>query len=126
MSRRPKPNSVEHAMARSLDQLAEFDSFTEDVMPLLRKMLKEGWTKDQIEAHPRIQALLVARQVTIGLTDPDAKSALASIKDLRDRKDGRAVERREIKTRIEEADDDAIEARLKTLMGAEKTVPEKH
>lgn len=120
MGRRPRTNHVEEAMARSLDQLAEFQEFTDDVLPLLRRAITEKWTKEQIESDPRIQALLVARQMTIGLTDKDPKAALAAIRDIRDRKDGKPVERKEIRTKIEEADDDAIDARLKTLLGAQK------
>jgi hypothetical protein len=117
--RSPKPNSAEHNMTCSLDALAEFQDFQDDVLKFLRRALAEGKSRDEIEKHPKVQALLAARQVTMALTEQDAGKALAAIKDLRDRTEGRAVERKEIRTRIEEAPDEALDARLKTLLGQE-------
>jgi hypothetical protein len=124
--RRPIPNSTEHNAARALDALAEFQDFKDDVLDFLRIALKEGKGRDEIEKHPKVQALLAARQVTMALTEQDAAKALAAIKDLRDRTEGRAIERKEIRTKIEEAPDEALDARLKTLLGQEDADDVKH
>ncbi len=116
MGKRPRSNKVEHRMARALDDLAEFDTYTSDLLPFLREALRKGLTKDEIESDPRVQAALVARQVMMGLMDKDAGKALAAIKDLRDRQEGKAIERKEVKHSLEAAPDEQLDARLKTLL----------
>lgn len=115
--RRPRSNSVENAMVRSLDTLAAYDEYTTEVLPLLRKAIEEGWTDQQIESHPQIRAALVARQLSIALKEQDSGKALAAIKDSRDRHEGRAIERRDVKLSLENAPDDQLDAKLKALLG---------
>jgi seryl-tRNA synthetase len=114
--RRPKPNVAEYQMVRALDKLAEFDEFCDDILPLLREAVKGNVSAEELQNHPKIKAALVARQLSIGLKEKDAGKALAAIKDIRDRIDGKAVERKDIKMSLENAKDEELEARLKTLM----------
>lgn len=119
MGKRPRSNRNEDWLVRSLDDLAAFDSFSQEILPWLRDALKGGLTKEEIQKHPKIQAALVARQVSMALTDKDSGKALAAIKDLRDRDEGRAVERKKIEHSMEQAPDEALDARLKSLLGEE-------
>lgn len=116
MGKRPRINKVEARMVNALDELAAYEDFVEDVLPILKKAIAEGWTSDQIEKHPKVQALMVARQISIALTDKDSSRALAAIRDARDRTSGKAIERKEIRTQIEQAPDEQIDAKLKTLL----------
>lgn len=116
MSRTPRRNVVEHRMALALDQLAAFDEFKSNILPLLKQALEKGWTAEEIQADPKIRAMMVARQVSIGLTDDDAARALAAIRDLRDRDEGKAVERRIVKATIENLTDAELDAKLARMM----------
>lgn len=125
--RRPRPNKTEHKMAQMLDELAEFEAFQDDVLPLLRKAIKEGWTRDQIDAHPKVQALLAARQITIALRDQDSSKALAAIRDLRDRTQGRAVEKKEIRHELANIPDEQLDSILMSkLQDAEESDDVEH
>jgi len=114
--RRPKYNNMEHKMVRSLDQLADYESFTESVAPLLRQAIQEGWSAEKIERDPRIQALLVARQLSIALTDKDTGKAMAALKDARDRTTGKATEKIDITTKMEKLSDNELDALLLSKM----------
>ena len=111
----PRPNGAEVRMARSLDTLSEYDKLAEEVLPLLRKAIAEGWTHEQIQAHPVVHAALVARQVTIALTDRDGAKALAATKELRDRIEGRAIERKEVRHQFENLTDAELDAKLAAM-----------
>lgn len=117
MAKRPRPNTTEDRMARSLDKLASYEEFAEGVLPRLRQLISQGLSAEQIEKDPQIQALLVARQLSIAFTDPDSARALSAIKDARDRTSGKAVERKEVKHQMADAPDEQLDARLKTLLG---------
>lgn len=114
MAKRPRSNRVEHKMAKALDDLAEFEKFQEDILPVLRKAVAESWSAEKLFAHPRTQALLAAKAVTIGLTDRDSSRSLAAIKDVLDRSQGKAIERREVKHQLEKLPDDQLDALLET------------
>jgi hypothetical protein len=116
--RHPRSNNVEHAMARALDQLAAYDEFQATLGPFFQKALKEGMSKEELEADPRLQALLVMREFQIALNSDDDAKALAAIRDLRDRKDGKATERVELKASLEALPEEQLDARLKTLLEA--------
>jgi len=115
MSRRPRGNSVENRMVKALDNLQAYEEFCEGVLPLLRRAISEKWTPEQIENHPVVKAAIVARQITTAVKDPDASKALAAIKDLRDRSEGKAIERKEVKHQFESLSDAELDARLKAL-----------
>lgn len=108
-------------MVRALDTLAAYEEYTTEVLPLLRKAISEGWDASTIENHPTVRAALVARQLSIGLTGKPSE-ALAAIKDSRDRLDGKAVERKDVKLSLENAPDEEIDAKLKTLLAESELV----
>jgi hypothetical protein len=109
---RPRSNTAEHRMATMLDQLAEFEQFKDDVLPLLRQAIKEGWSREQIDNHPQVQALLAARQITIALRELDSSKALAAIKDLRDRTQGRPTEKVETTHKLEKLPEEQLDSLL--------------
>lgn len=119
MGKRPRSNKVENMMAKALDDLSAFEAFQEEVLPILRKAIKEGWSADKIEKHPKVMALMAARKVTIALTDLDTGRALTAISDTQNRREGKPVERKELKATIESLPDDALDARLNALLADE-------
>ncbi len=122
MGKSPRPNYHEDRMARALDQLAEYDSFTSEIAPLLRKAIKEGWSAERLKTDPRIKTLLLARQISIGLMEKNSAAALSAIKDLIDRSEGKPVERKDIKMSLEAAPDEEIDAKLKQLLNSTDSV----
>lgn len=107
-------------MIRSLDQLADYESFTSDVLPILREAIQKGWTAEEIQNDPRVKAALVARQISIALREADPGKAHVAIKDLRDRIDGKPKESKDINVKYEDMSDDEIQSKLNQLMGAEE------
>jgi predicted RNA-binding protein len=110
--KRPKTNATENRLVSALDNLAEFEAFQDDVLPLLRQAIKEGWTREQIENHPKVEALIAARQLTIALREADSGKAMTAIKDFRDRKQGKAKESQEVTHKLEKLPDEQLDSLL--------------
>lgn len=121
MSRkRPKSNVQEHIMAAALDELAAFEDFKDGLLPFLRDAIKKGWTAEQIQNHPKLQSALMARQMSIALKEGDSSKALAAIKDIRDRSEGKARERIELTSKLEKTPDDQLDALIKSKLASAK------
>jgi hypothetical protein len=120
MARRPRSNSVENKMARALDSLAEFERFQDDLLPILKKAIDEGWTQEKIYSHPRIQAMVAAKNVQIALMEKDSGRAHAAVKDITDRTVGKPTEKLEVKGKLEKMSDAELDALLATQL-AERT-----
>lgn len=86
-----KTNGGQGKLARSLDQLAEFDKFTRDVMPKLKKAVLENWSpeKTRKEFAPLMQVMMVKKGI---------EGNFNAIKDTLDRNEGTAIQRIEQKT----------------------------
>ena len=110
--RRPKPNKVEHQMAVALDDLAEFQRFQEDVLPILRKAIAEGWSAEKILSHPKLEAMMAARQVTMAIMGRDDGRAHAAIEAALNRSKGKATERKEVSHKLETLADSELDALL--------------
>lgn len=102
-------NQDEEGLIEALDQLAMFQDFQLDMLPKLQALVKKGAKTDEILEMGR--ALAVARLVTIAATEADSGKALAAVRELLDRKEGRVVERKEVKhsmSQLKDADLDAL------------------
>jgi hypothetical protein len=99
-------------LARSLDQLAEFESFKADILPKLRQFIKEGKTASEI--YSWAQSYLAAKTVTLALASKDEKTALGAIKEALDRGVGKAADKVEITQRYEQLSDEELEALLQS------------
>lgn len=108
--KRPRSNSTEQRMAANLDRLAAFEAFEESIAPALRAKVRAGAKPEEIYAL--VKAHLAARQVTIALTDADPAKALAAIKDIMDRTDGKPTERKEIEHRYSKLKDQELDSLL--------------
>ncbi len=78
-------------LARTLDQLAEFEKFNDSILPQIRKCIMDNWTPERIRKHfaPIIQGKMVERAIT---------GDFKAMKDVLDRHEGMAVQRVESKT----------------------------
>jgi cysteinyl-tRNA synthetase len=96
---------------RDLHQaLEDFDEFQNGILPKIRDALKAGKSSKEITEMARSMA--AARIATIAATEPDAGKALAASRDILDRTEGKAVERKEIHHRLGQLKEDEIDALL--------------
>lgn len=111
MAKRPRnKNYAEDRIAHAVDQLAEFEDFRDTVLPALRKDLSAGLSAEEL--YKKYQSLAAARGISIALTDQDSGKALSALKDILDRTQGKAVERKDVRHRLEGAKDEEIDAAL--------------
>ena len=95
-------------MALTLDALAEFEQFREEILPALRKDLGSGLTAQEI--YNKYQAHAAARGITIAMTSTRESSALVAIKDVLDRTDGKPVERKVVIGKFDGLSDQELRA----------------
>jgi hypothetical protein len=125
MAARPKnknyvkrPDNATNQMAKTIDDIAEFEDFRATLLPALRADLKNGISaKDIIEKY---KAIAAARTVMIAMTEADSGKALAASKDILDRGDGRAKETVTHKHQLQDLPDNQLEALLNTELQALK------
>lgn len=102
--------ATEFKMAKTIDQLSQFEEFQNEILPFLKKALKEGATAEDIYA--RAQALAAARTVSIAATEQDSTKAMAAIRDILDRTQGKAKERTEVEHKYSKLKDEELDALL--------------
>lgn len=101
-------NKEEDRMIAAIDELNEFEAFKKDVLPKLRTLISDNApTKDLLEAA---RAIAVARLATLAVTEPDAKTALASIKELLERTDGKVTDKKEVTHAMSKLKDEELDA----------------
>lgn len=106
--------TAEDRMVESLDELSFFQEFKAELLPDLRKLVEGGApTKEILE---RARALATARLASLAALETDSRTALVAIKELMDRLDGKATERKEIKHSMEQLRDEELDALVLTAM----------
>jgi flagellar biosynthesis chaperone FliJ len=100
-----------------IDDLAEFEQYRKEVLEGIRADRKAGMTAEQI--LEKYQGEVKLRQLTIALTGQD-KDSLAASKDLRDRAEGRAVERQEHTHRLENLPEEQLDSLIQSELEAAK------
>lgn len=108
-------HAIEEKMAATLDELSEFESFKKDLLPKLRAAIKDGKKPDEILGLAK--SLAAARLATIAAFEVDNNTALNAVKELLNRVDGKAKERKEITHAMANAKDEDIDAVLLTALG---------
>ena len=117
-------NHVDNAMSRTLDDLAAF----EDYKTIWGVVRKEAEYLDEEQIRAKYTALLQAKLVSIALTEKDSLKALAAIKDILDRKEGKAKERQEVTHRLKDVAETEIDSLILTKLRHqnEKNKSQKH
>lgn len=101
---------AEKRMTDFIQDLVEFEDFKETILPAIRKDVKSGMTAKQL--REKYAALAQARLITDALMNPDAGKAAVAAKDIIDRAEGKAVERKETTHRFENMSDQELDALL--------------
>lgn len=99
---------IQTRMAAELDDLADYEEFKAEILPVLRKDISSGKSAEEIQE--KYKNLLAAREVSIALTSDDEGRALSAIKQIRDRLEGKAIERKAIAHKFEQLPDDQVDA----------------
>jgi hypothetical protein len=111
-------------MARNLDELAEFESYKEEVLPKLRAAIKAG--KSAKDLYKMVEAEAAARAITIGLTSQDEGKALAAVQDILNRVHGKAVEHKEIRAQFSELPDADLDSLIASELEDTAVAAKKH
>lgn len=106
----PKRNKQEESTLHDLSELEEFERFKEEILPKLRDAIAKGVKAQDI--YKQYSSHAAARTVTIALTEADAGKALNAAKDILDRAQGKAVERKEFKHKLQDLTDQQLDALL--------------
>lgn len=84
-----KKDKLDDTRARSLDKLAEYETFDKMFMPKLKKMVLENWSPERIRKE--FESLAQARVVEIGIKQGN----MAALQDILNRQEGTPVQRQE-------------------------------
>lgn len=114
--RRALATAQEHRRISLIDDLAEFDSFRNELLPALRQALKDGKSAEDI--YSMASAAAAARAVTIAVKEEDSGKALAAIKEILDRDKGKAKERQEVTHKLEKLPEEQLDALLLSKLGS--------
>jgi len=117
MRRRNNDKNGSKELYRAIDtheRLAEFEKFEQEILPALRADVLSGMTAAEI--YKKYQSHAAARGVSIALTSQDEGKAAALIKDMLDRGDGKAVERRETRHKFENLTDEELDSYVMSRM----------
>jgi uncharacterized protein YabN with tetrapyrrole methylase and pyrophosphatase domain len=106
----------ETKMAKALDDMADFEDYRENVLPKLRKAVKEKWSVEKI--YKEFGALIAAKVITTALTDPDSGRALTAAKEALDRSMGKAKERIETTQKYEKLTDNELDNLLESTLNS--------
>lgn len=106
----------ERAILGRMDDLSEFEEFRAEVLPQLRKMMYRNASAKEIAEFAR--ARMLARATTIALTSEDEKTALAAVREVLDRGDGKSTETKKIE--VNKMSDEELDALIKAEMEAAK------
>lgn len=95
-------------MVEVLDELALFEEYRATMLPKLREQIEAGAsTKDILGTA---QAAAVARLASMAVLEQDSKVALAAIKELLERTDGKVTENKKIVHAMEQLKNEELDA----------------
>jgi hypothetical protein len=106
---RQKQFELESAIAE-LRTTGQWDS----VLPEITLDVSKGMDTETL--RKKYAPLLTAKQISIGLTSPRPNAALAAIKDVMDRAEGKPVETKEVRHKLEALSEEELEAVLRTKL----------
>ncbi len=94
------------------EDLAEFEQYKADVLKSIRKDIRNKLSARQI--REKYLAILQGRLITDALTTEDVKEATTIIKDVADRVEGKATEKKEVTHRFSGMSDKELDAILQS------------
>lgn len=99
-------------MTKALDDLAEFEEFKQTTLKAIRKDIRNG--KGAKELREKYAAIVQGRLISDALTTEDQKVAAAIGKDVIDRVEGKATEKKEVTHKFKDMKDAELDAILKS------------
>lgn len=96
-------------MTSLINELTDFEDFRTQILPAIRRDLKAGLSPKEL--REKYAALVQARTITTAITSDDGR-AMAAAKDILDRQEGKATEKKEITHRYAEMKDQELDAIL--------------
>jgi hypothetical protein len=116
-------NREEESTVQAIQELQAFEKFKDEILPNLRRDIAQGLgAEDMLKKYA---ALAAARGISIALGDKDSSRALGAVKDILDRVQGRATERKEVKHKYDDLPDEELDAILLSEMQDLETMVEK-
>ena len=94
------------------EDLAEFEEFQATTLKAIRKDIKAGMSGAEI--RKKYAAIVQGRLLTMALTTEDEKTATIIAKDILDRADGKAAEKKEVTHRFANMKEEELDALLKS------------
>lgn len=102
----------DNRMAKMIDDLAEFEDFRQTVLKAIRKDISKGLSAKEL--REKYAAIVQGRLLTDALTTEDVGKAAFIGKDIIDRVEGKATEKKEVTHKFSEMKDDELDAILKS------------
>jgi hypothetical protein len=103
-----RARAMETNRVRTLDNLRLHDELFHGIIGPLKQDIANGM--GALEIAKKYANLAQARTVTIALTEPDSSKALAAAKDIIDRSEGKAIERKQIAHALASASEQELDA----------------
>lgn len=109
-TRRRNGDAADTGMTSLVDALQEFEDFKEKILPAIKMDLMSGMSSKEL--REKYAALVTARQITTAVASSDEGRASAAAKDIIDRTEGKATERREVTHKYADLKDEELDAIL--------------
>lgn len=106
-------------MADTMDDLAEFEKFKANMLPVLRKDLESGLSAKDI--YKKYAAIAAARTAQIAISEVDSGKALAASKEIMDRAEGKSKETVDHTHRMADLPEEQLDAMIRSKLKASGT-----
>ena len=97
-----------------IDQLAQFDDFKHTILPALIGHVKKGKTAPELRKIAL--SVIQAKQISNAIKAEKITDSIAACKDILDREEGRAIERKAIMHKHQDLPDDQLDALILSKM----------
>lgn len=108
-----KHGKTEHEMARTIDELNDFEEYKKSLLPKLRKMVESEAPPEEI--LKAVQSMAAAKLGTM-IARTDSKQTLAAIIQVLDRTVGKPTEKIESVHKFEKLKDNELDALLESRL----------
>lgn len=107
-----RSNPEENRISELIKNLAAFEDFNSRILPALQADIKNGMTPKEL--REKYLSIVTGRVITDALMTDDAGKAAAIARDLADRVEGKATEKKEVTHKFADMKDEELDAILKS------------
>lgn len=111
-----RAHRMQDSVGHLVQDLIDFEDFRDTVLPAIRRDITAGMTAKQL--REKYASLVQARLLTEALSG-ESKSAIAAARDITDRQEGKATEKKEVTHKLAHLSDEELDA---VLMSEEEEV----